>query len=273
MTELLLVGGGRMGEALLAGWLDADRYEPHDIVVIEPDSERRRALADGYDVRVADSLGVDGWRLSDGTLESGPVGDGTVLAVKPQVVGSVAGLLGARGRRLLSIAAGVTTEAILRQVADVPVVRAMPNTPSLVGAGMSAVCAGPTASADDVAWAKDLLGAVGDVVEVTESQIDAVTGVSGSGPAYLFLVAEALRDAGVRAGLDRALSARLAAQTIEGAGRMLVANPLGADELRGAVTSPGGTTAEAIAALERGGLRAAFFDAVDAAVRRAGGLG
>lgn len=272
MTELLLLGGGRMGEALLAGWLSAQRYRPGDVCVVEPDEGRRAALVDTYGVGVAVEVTSEGRVAADGTIDSSPVGDGTVVAVKPPLVASVVATVGARGRRFLSIAAGISTSTIA-DAAGVPVVRAMPNTPSLVGCGMSAVCAGPGAHAEDVAWAMELLSAVGDAIEVPESQIDAVTGVSGSGPAYLFLVAEALRDGGVRAGLPRAIAERLAAQTILGAGAMLVAQPHAADELRGAVTSPGGTTAEALAELERHGVRAAFIDAVAASARRAGELG
>jgi pyrroline-5-carboxylate reductase len=149
----------------------------------------------------------------------------------------------------------------------------MPNTPALVGAGASAIAAGSFAGDGDVAWARGVLGAVGVVEVVPESLLDAVTGLSGSGPAYVFLVAEALVEAGVLAGLPRPTAARLAHQTLLGSARMLAASSDGPEALRAAVTSPGGTTAAGLRELERGGVRAAFLDAVMAATERSRELG
>ena len=145
----------------------------------------------------------------------------------------------------------------------------MPNTPALVGLGASAIAAGTSATEADLSWAEGILGAVGIVERVDEKLLDAVTGLSGSGPAYVFLVAEAMIDAGVLLGLPRSVAAALAAQTIKGAGALLVASPEDPARLRANVTSPGGTTAAGLRALESGGVRAAIIDAVVAATRRA----
>jgi pyrroline-5-carboxylate reductase len=196
-----------------------------------------------------------------------------VLAVKPADVPAAASAAVASGaRRLLSIAAGVPTAAIERAVATtteerVAVVRAMPNTPALVGEGASAISAGAAAGDGDLDWAESILGGVGLVVRVDEDQLDAVTGLSGSGPAYVFLVAEALVEAGVAAGLPAELSSQLTTQLLVGASKLLAERGDPA-ALRAMVTSPGGTTAEGIGVLEERGVRAAFGAAVEAATRR-----
>jgi pyrroline-5-carboxylate reductase len=175
---------------------------------------------------------------------------------------------------VLSIAAGVTIDRLEAALAPgTPVVRAMPNTPALVGAGAAAVAAGHAAGEAELAWAEQVLGAVGQVVRVDESLLDAVTGLSGSGPAYVFLVAEALIEAGVLAGLPRPTAATLATQTLLGSARLLSESGDGPEALRAAVTSPGGTTAAGLRALERAGVRAAFLDAVMAATERSRELG
>jgi pyrroline-5-carboxylate reductase len=172
------------------------------------------------------------------------------------------------------VAAGITTRAIEDAAGEgVRVVRAMPNTPALIGAGAAAVCAGSAAGDEDLAWAEDVLGAVGVVVRVPEKALDAVTGLSGSGPAYVFLVAEALAEAGVLNGLPRDTAETLAFQTLLGAARLLADSDDGPAALRAAVTSPGGTTAAGLHALESHGVRAAFLDAVTAATGRARELG
>jgi pyrroline-5-carboxylate reductase len=156
---------------------------------------------------------------------------------------------------------------------DVAVIRAMPNTPALVGAGAAAIAAGPSVAEADLTWAESILGAVGIVVRVKEAQLDAVTGLSGSGPAYVFLVAESLVDAGVLVGLPRDVATRLAVQTLLGSARLLAESGQGAADLRAAVTSPGGTTAAGLRELEVGGVRAAMLAAVDAATERSRQLG
>ncbi|HET8930626.1 MAG TPA: pyrroline-5-carboxylate reductase, partial [Acidimicrobiales bacterium] len=176
--------------------------------------------------------------------------------------------------RIVSIAAGVRTATLEAELPEgCAVIRAMPNTPALAGAGATAIAAGSSASDDDLAWAEELLATVGRVVRVDEGQLDAVTGLSGSGPAYVFLIAEALIEAGVLNGLDRATATTLTGQTLLGAAKLLTEEDADASALRAAVTSPGGTTAAGLAELERAGVRAALLDAVTAATRRATELG
>jgi pyrroline-5-carboxylate reductase len=199
--------------------------------------------------------------------------DGIVLAVKPNDAESACRSLD-RPTRLLSIAAGVRLASLESWLGDgVPVVRAMPNTPALVGAGAAAIAPGSAATDEDLAWAEEILSSVGTVVRVGESLLDAVTGLSGSGPAYLFLVAEAMTEAGVLAGLPRDTSAALTIQTLLGSARLLAETGDGPETLRAAVTSPGGTTAAGLRALEQHGVRAAFLDAVTAATARSRELG
>lgn len=259
-VELLLVGGGKMGEALLTGLLAGGRT-PGSIGVVEPVPGRRTELADRHGVAV--------------TAE--PVAcEGAVLAVKPDVVPAAAAAVGTAGvERVLSIAAGVPLAWIESALGvDVPVVRAMPNTPALIGVGAAAIAGGTHARDDDLAWAAELLGAVGTVTTVAEGQMDAVTGLSGSGPAYVFLVADALIEAGVLQGLTRPVARELAVQTLRGAAELLAADP-DADpgRLRADVTSPGGTTAAGLRVLEQRAVRAALLDAVAAATERSRQLG
>jgi pyrroline-5-carboxylate reductase len=264
MTGLQIVGGGRMGEALIGGLLTAGWAQPDGIVVVERIGARRAEVEDRF----------PGVRAVDAVVAS----DGAVVAVKPGDVAGVCAELAAAGvTRLLSIAAGVTTAAIEAACGDrdpaVRVVRAMPNTPALVGAGASAIAGGAAADDDDLAWAESILSAVGVVVRVAEPALDAVTGLSGSGPAYVFLVAESLIDAGVAVGLTRDVSTRLAVQTLLGSARLLAETDDGPAALRAAVTSPGGTTAAGLRRLEDRAVRAAFLDAVDAATERSRQLG
>lgn len=260
MVELVVVGGGKMGEALLGGLVAAGWAEPEAIAVAEPDAARRAVLAAALPGVVVDDRPV-------------PAAAG-LIAVKPQHVVEACVALAEHGvGRVLSIAAGVTTATIEAALpAGTAVVRAMPNTPALVGRGASAIAAGSAAGEEDLRWAEQVLGAVGTVVRVAEGQLDAVTGLSGSGPAYLFLVAEAMIDAGVEQGLSRAVAAELVAQTVLGAGTLLAGGEAPAD-LRAAVTSPGGTTAAGLRALEDGAVRSAVAAAVEAATRRSRDLG
>jgi pyrroline-5-carboxylate reductase len=257
--RVVIVGGGRMGEALLGGLVAAGRA-PGELGVVEPVAERRALLEH---------------RFPGLTTSADPLaGEGTVLAVKPDAVAVAAeAALGAGTGRLLSIAAGVRLATIEAVTGSLPVVRAMPNTPALVGAGAAAVAPGTHAVEDDIRWAEDVLGSVGIVVRVPEHLLDAVTGLSGSGPAYVFLVAEALVEAGVLVGLPRPTAAALATQTLLGAARLLAEGDESPEALRAAVTSPGGTTAAGLRALEARGVRAAFLEAVVAATERSAELG
>jgi pyrroline-5-carboxylate reductase len=262
MPKLQVIGGGKMGEALLAGLLTGGWATAAELRVAEKLADRAAQL------RVA-FPGVEVAGEPDAA-------HGHVVAVKPGDVDAVCRALAATGSRapVLSIAAGVTIRRLEATLAPgTPVVRAMPNTPALVGAGAAAVAAGRAANEADLAWAEEILGVVGTVVGVDEALLDAVTGLSGSGPAYVFLVAEALIDGGVLAGLPRPVATALAVQTLLGSARLLDESPEGPADLRAAVTSPGGTTAAGLRALEAGGVRAAFLEAVLAATERSRELG
>jgi pyrroline-5-carboxylate reductase len=202
--------------------------------------------------------------------------DVVVVAVKPgdvtATLETASPALGA-GTLVISIAAGVTIATIEALVPGRPVVRAMPNTPALVGIGASAISAGSSADAEHLDVAERLLGTVGIVVRVAETMLDAVTGLSGSGPAYVFLVAEAMIEAGVLVGLTRDVASELVVQTLLGSATLLAQDEAGPEALRAAVTSPGGTTAAGLRELEVHGLRAALLDAVSAATKRSRELG
>jgi pyrroline-5-carboxylate reductase len=257
--ELLVVGGGNMGEALLGGLLSRGRS---GLGVVEQSPERREVLSTLFPERVT-------------VLEVPAACAGAVVAVKPQHVEQACRELAGVGcPRVLSIAAGVTIASLEGWLGEeVAVVRAMPNTPAQVGAGAAAVAPGSRAGADDLAWAEEVLGAVGTVVRVDEGALDAVTGLSGSGPAYVFAVTESLTKAGVAAGLDPGIAAALARQTVVGAGRLLEESHRSPAELREAVTSPGGTTAAGLAVMKEKGLDAVLKAVVAAATARSKELG
>ncbi len=250
-----------MGEALLAGLLAAGWAAPGEITVVEKIAGRRDELTS---------------RFPGVAVAAEPVkAAGAIIAVKPDDVEAVAPAVAAAGvERVLSIAAGVTIARLEAALGGaLPVVRAMPNTPALVGAGAAAIAPGSAATDADLAWAESILAAVGKVVRVPERLLDAVTGLSGSGPAYVFLVAEALIDAGVLVGLPRPTAVELTVQTLLGAARLLAETGEAPETLRAAVTSPGGTTAAGLRALEDRAARAAFVDAVVAAMERSRELG
>lgn len=257
MVKLVIVGGGKMGEALLGGLLASGWASAEDVVVVEPDAGRAALVRSTFGTVVTPSILFDH-------------ADGALIAVKPQMVAAVCGELSGRVDRVLSIAAGCTLSFMEHALGDAtPVVRSMPNTPSLVGAGASAIAGGTHVTETDMAWATEILGAVGVVERVDEKLLDVVTGLSGSGPAYIFLVAEALVDGAVAQGLPRSVAVTLAHQTIFGAGRLLLESGDQAAVLRANVTSPGGTTAAGLRALESAGVRSAFIEAVAAATERA----
>jgi pyrroline-5-carboxylate reductase len=294
MGEILVVGGGRMGAALVTGWIRAgwspgsiaiaERYESRrneltqelpGVVVIEPSDVSNVVNVDNdAGATNADRVGgAGGGGAGGGGAGGGAGGDsagGVVLAVKPADAEAAARLVAETGHtRVLSIMAGVPTELLSKWLGPRPsVMRAMPNTPALVGAGISALAAGAGASEDDLRWGESLLAAVGQVVRVDESLMDAVTGLSGSGPAYVFFVLEGLISAGIEAGLPAETSRDLARQTIVGAAQLLAASGEAPEVLRAQVTSPGGTTEAGIAALEAFDLARGLSDAVKAAARR-----
>jgi pyrroline-5-carboxylate reductase len=260
-VRLAIVGGGKMGEALLAGLLGSQWARADEIVVVEPIEARRKELASTF-------VDVD---ITAEPLTS----EGAVIAVKPHDVESACRSLAEAGvTRVLSIAAGVPLASLERWLGDgTPVVRAMPNTAALVGAGAAAIAAGTWAGEDDLVWAESILGAVGIVQRVDEPLLDAVTGLSGSGPAYIFLVAESLIEAGVLVGLPRPTAHALVVQTLLGSARLLAETGKTAEEHRATVTSPGGTTAAGLRALESRGVRSAFIEAVWEATERSRELG
>jgi pyrroline-5-carboxylate reductase len=264
MDGLAILGGGKIGEALLSGLLRGERT-PADIVVLEKHPERAEYLAVTHGVRVVDAATAAG---AAQTL---------VLAVKPQDIDVLLAELHdvVTPRHLIvSVAAGVTTAHLEARLVDgVPVVRCMPNTPALVDQAMTAVSAGAHADEAHLAVAESLLQAVGKVVRVPESQLDAVTALSGSGPAYFFFLVEAMIDAGILLGLPRTLAADLIVQTAIGSAVMLRDSGEHPVQLREAVTSPGGTTIAAIRELEVHGVRAALLAAIEAACLRSRELG
>ncbi|WP_433682436.1 pyrroline-5-carboxylate reductase [Nocardia sp. CA-119907] len=263
MTRVAVIGGGRIGEALIAGLLESGRAA-RDLVVVETHPDRAELIADRLGVRVTDSI-------ADAIVGA----DILVIAVKPGDVDTVltqlakAELDSDRDQILVSLAAGVPTARLENKLpAGFPVVRVMSNTPMLVGQGMSVLAPGRYARAEQLAQVTELLAAVGKVATVTEAQMDAVTAVSGSGPAYFFLVVEAMIDAGVGLGLTRDVATQLVVQTMIGSAALLEGSGQTAVELRAAVTSPAGTTAAAVRELERGGVRSAFLEALHAAKQR-----
>jgi pyrroline-5-carboxylate reductase len=254
------VGGGRMGEAIIAGLIRSGELRAEEIAVVEALPARSEQLRVTYPQLVLGDV---------------PTAAPTVIAVKPDdVAAAVSKAVAAGVDTVLSVAAGVPLGRL--EVAAGPgvaVVRAMPNTPALVGAGVAALAPGSEADETVLVWAEGILGAVGDVVRVSEAQLDAVTGISGSGPAYVFLVAEALIEAAVAEGLPRPVAERLVVGTVRGAGMMLAESGQSAGELRAGVTSPGGTTAAGLRALEDRAVRGAFAAAVAAATERSRLLG
>ena len=250
-----------MGEALLVGLVANGWAEPGELHVVEPDPARQKVVA----------AAVPGVSVS-----SGPVRDtDAVIAVKPDVVAAVLPALAAVDvGRVLSIAAGVRTGAIEAGLpAGTPVVRAMPNTAALVGKGAAAIAPGSAAASEDLDWARRILEAVGTVAVVSEADLDAVTGLSGSGPAYLFRLAEALRAAGTAQGLEAATADALTRQTLLGAATLLAQSGEDPGRLRENVTSPGGTTAAGLAVLDDADFMGLIDRVVDAATKRSRELG
>ncbi len=263
--RLAIVGAGRLGSSLAEGLLDSG-FEPADLVLVQHTPAARTALEERFAgvavVAVLEERDVD-------------ADTGVVLCVKPDYAESVARGLGRLGvTRLLSVVAGLST-ARLEAVFDGPVavVRSMPNTPVLVRKGVSAIAGGAHVTKADLEWAESILGSVGVVVRVTERQLEAVTGLSGPMPAYLFLVVESLIEAGVHQGLSREVSRELVVRSFEGSAALLATTGLSPEELRAQVTSPGGVTAAGLRVLEGRAVRAAFLDAVAAAAERGRQLG
>lgn len=263
--SLAFLGGGVMATAILRSLLDQGVVEPGRVSVGEIDPAKRESLS---------ALGV---RAVASNAEAASGADILLLAVKPWIVPAVLTELGPQltsSQLVVSIAAGVTLRRMEELLPDgVPVIRVMPNTPIQVGEGASALCRGASATPEHAALARQLFEAGGRCVEVTEPQMDAVTGLSGSGPAYACLMIEALADGGVRMGLPRDVAQTLAAQTLLGAARLLLETGDHPAVWKDRVATPGGTTIAGLAALEEAGVRSGLIRAVEAATLRSRELG
>jgi len=264
--KIAFLGGGNMAEALIKGLIAAGSAKPDQIMVTDLSSDRVDHLKKTY-----------GIFIQKGNLEAAREADVIILSVKPQVIEKVLAEIapGVDGKKLvISIAAGINIGKIEKALRDNSrVVRVMPNTPALVLEGAAAIAGGRAVTSDDLALAQNIFNSVGRAVIVEEKLMDAVTGLSGSGPAYVFLIIDALSDAGVKAGLPRQLALELAAQTVYGAAKMVLETKEHPGKLRDMVTSPGGTTIEGLHALEKGKLRATLMNAVEAATARSRELG
>jgi pyrroline-5-carboxylate reductase len=259
--RIAILGAGKIGESLLAGLLSTGWRSADEIVVTGRREERMNELSERY--------GVTATLSNTQAVSRAAV---VVIAVKPQdfdvLLGEIAPLLSPE-QTVLSIAAAIPTSMIEQRLSDgVPVVRAMPNTPATVHEGVAGICAGAHAEDQHVALAEEVLAHVGSVVRVPEPYMDAVTAVSGSGPAYFALLAEAMIEAGILLGLSREITTTLVVQTMFGTAKLLRDENMHPVELREAVTSPGGTTIVAIRELEQAGVRAAFLNAIQAAMDR-----
>lgn len=260
------IGAGNMAEALIRGLVRGGHVQGSAVLASAPRAEQRDRLAAAYQIGVtADNAEV---------ARAAAV---LVLAVKPQIMPRVLREISEVIRPdalVISVAAGIGTDTIEAALpAGVRVVRSMPNTPALVGAGATAISSGLRATERDMATAKAIFDAVGLTVALEEGQLDAVTGLSGSGPAYIFLILEALADAGVKVGLSRRNAQRLAAQTVMGSAKLLLDTDEHPGKLKDMVTSPGGTAIAGLHTLEQGGLRTTLINAVETATKRARELG
>lgn len=256
--RILLVGAGAMGGALLEGWIAAG-YD--DIAIRDADSDRVAELVEQFGV----------WDYDNAPVRVSNVRDVVVLAVKPHQVDAALKELKSISSQtiVVCVAAGVPISQLVAGLSrNQPVFRAMPNTPALVGQGMTGIVPGPGVTKSQREQVSELLAAVGQVAEIPEAQIDALTGVSGSGPAYLFYLAEAMVEAGVQQGLNRELASQLVGQTLLGSATLLTTTDEGATQLRERVTSPAGTTAAAIAEFDNRAVKAAVGSAIAAAVQR-----
>lgn len=264
--RLAMIGGGNMGEAMLRGILGSNVLAHSEVICAEPVMDRRRLLGLQLNVSTVGSVGEL------------PQAQCYVLAVKPQkmeeVLSEIVDVLPAGAALVISLAAGISTAYLAKRLGErARIVRAMPNTPMLVGAGCTGLCRGPGAVEEDLRFASRLFSASGAVHIVDESMIDAVTAVSGSGPAYFFYLVEAMMEAGLAEGMDAGMALALATQTCRGAALLLEKSGESPEELRRRVTSPGGTTEAAINTMEASGLKATLVQAIRNAAKRSRELG
>jgi pyrroline-5-carboxylate reductase len=260
---LSIIGGGVMAEAILSRLLVEQIFAPNTVLVSEPSGERRDFLAQKYQVQVT--------AHNQAAISAAQV---LLLAIKPQIFDLVvADITPNSNSTVISILAGVRLAKLEQTFTQQPVIRAMPNTPATVGAGMTAISPGTYATIEHIEQAKSIFAAVGEVVEVSESSMDAVTGLSGSGPAFVALAIEALADGGVASGLPRAIALQLATQTVLGTATLVKETGIHPGVLKDRVTSPGGTTIAGVAKLESLGFRSALIEAVKTATARSKKLG
>ncbi len=263
--KVVFIGGGQMAQALAGGAIAAELLHSNDISFVEPNGEQVKVLQAVF----------PGCAVFNAMQDALHQADLVILSVKPHVLKEISDqlsqLLEAR-HLVVSIAAGVSLETLQSILKTGRVVRVMPNTPALVGAGASAISADAQIDDSDISRVQTLLEAVGTVVRVPDSLMHAVTGLSGSGPAYIYVMIEALSDGGVAQGLPREVATRLAAQTVLGAAKMVLDSGKHPGQLKDQVTSPGGTTIAAIRTLEKAGVRSAFIEAVASASERSSQL-
>jgi pyrroline-5-carboxylate reductase len=267
-----LIGGGVMGSALLSRIIACGIYQSSQVIVSEPQASRRSVLEQQYGVVTT----------TDNSAVFTQATDVIFLAIKPQVFSAIAielvdainiNINNGFSSLVISILAGVSLHKLEAAFAKLPIIRAMPNTPATVGAGVTAITAGTNAGSHHLETARKIFSVVGEVVEVPESLMDAVTGLSGSGPAYVAIMVEALADGGVAAGLPRVIAQQLALQTVLGTAKLLSETKLHPAELKDRVTSPGGTTIAGVSELEKAAFRSALIEAVKAATIRSQELG
>jgi pyrroline-5-carboxylate reductase len=265
LSKLGMIGGGMMGEALLSRLVFENTFDASEILISDPVVDRQNFLADRYGVQVTGN-----------NVQAAEASELLLLAIKPQIFSQVTQQILVSLNPsvvIVSILAGISLPQLEAAFPSHAVIRAMPNTPAQVGAGITAIARGTHVTDNQFNLAKKVLSSVGSVVEVPESMMDAVTGLSGSGPGYIALVVEALADGGVASGLPRTIAMQLAIDTVLGTAKLLKESNLHPGELKDRVTSPGGTTIAGVAMLEERGLRSALIEAVKAATARSKELG
>ncbi len=263
--RIFFIGTGAMGSTLIKGVVESEAVNSRSVYAYDVDKDRLNVVVDSFGINKAESI-------EDGVKKT----DIIIIAVKPQHIREVLEELSGKvtpSQLVVSIAAGIGLDILQESLSGIPVVRIMPNTPAQVGYGISAISPSNLVSKEKLEKVMVLFGSVGETVIVKEELMDAVTGLSGSGPAYIFLMIEALSDAGVRMGLPRATSLKLAAYTVRGAAEMVIQTGKNPEVLKEVVTSPAGTTIEGVYALEKNGVRAAFMEAVEKATLRSKELG
>jgi pyrroline-5-carboxylate reductase len=259
--KLGFIGAGRMAEAILRGLISSKAFSRNSIIISDKDTARSKQVSKKYGVAIAEN-----------NVEAARRSDVIVLAVKPQSMHNVLSDLAGKvspGQLVISIAAGITLKSIEKYLAKVPLVRAMPNNPCLIGEGMTALCGGKFAQEKDLKTAEKIFSSVGDTMRVEERQMNAVTGLSGSGPAFIYEVIDALTDGGIEAGLPKDIAAALALKTALGSIKTMIKTKKTPEELKNMVASPGGTTVAGLRALEEANFKGALKKAVIKASARA----